>query len=341
MDLTMVFNRLLSLYKKNKDSNKTPLEDFNTEILVGILQRDSKLLDSFVNNILKIDGTGFSIESQVKYTLDNDINCIIDMVVSNEESICFIENKVHSSEGERQLERYSKVLNEINTFQEKNVFLRYCTKFYDPKNTDNIDFLQYRWSNVYKFLEEYESELIDEYLEFLRGEGMASAGDFNYEDLIVMNKINSTIAKMDECLDNVKDTLIKEFGKPYERDYERLKQIVKDEEYTMWTSDIVANEESYISLGFTFSDEINSSTIIPFVHVDLCVYKDNLKYKKIKEELIELEKVFNRNYSDNAKVLLSYEKSLVDFISSENQINSITDWFRDRIIDVKGIVNNI
>lgn len=61
-----------------------------------------------------------------------------------------------------------------------------------------------------------------------------------------MNKINSTIEKMDECLDNVKDTLIKEFGKPYERDYERLKQIVKDEEYTMWTSDIVANEESYI-----------------------------------------------------------------------------------------------
>ena len=106
MDLTMVFNRLLSLYKKNKDSNKTPLEDFNTEILVGILQRDSKLLDSFVNNILKIDGTGFSIESQVKYTLDNDINCIIDMVVSNEENICFIENKVNSSEGERQLERY-------------------------------------------------------------------------------------------------------------------------------------------------------------------------------------------------------------------------------------------
>ena len=242
----MIYNRLLELYKKNRASEKTPLEDFITEILVGVLENDNELLDSFVNNILEIEGTGFSIESQVKYNLDNDINCIIDIVVRNDENICFIENKVHSSEGERQLERYTKVLNELNNIQGKNVFLRYCTKFYDLKNIEDIDFLQYRWSNVYKFLEEYESEMIDEYLKFLRGEGMASAGDFNYEDLIVMKKINSTIAKMDECLDNVKDTLIKEFGKPYERDYERLKQIVKDEEYTMWTNGIIEGCKSYV-----------------------------------------------------------------------------------------------
>lgn len=337
----MIYNRLLELYKKNRASEKTPLEDFITEILVGVLENDNELLDSFVNNILEIEGTGFSIESQVKYNLDNDINCIIDIVVRNDENICFIENKVHSSEGERQLERYSKVLNEIHSFQGKNMFLRYCTKFYDPKNIDNIDFLQYRWSNVYRFLEEYKSELIYEYLEFLRGEGMAGSGDFNYEDLIVMKKINSTIAKMDECLDNVKDTLIKEFGKPYERDYERLKQIVKDEEYTMWTNGIIEGCKSYVSLGFTFLDEVNSSTMIPFLHVDLCVYLNNPKYNRVKEQMIELEKSFNQNYSDDNKILLSYEKPLVDFISLENQMDSITGWFRDRIIDVKGIVNNI
>ena len=125
----MIYNRLLELYKKNRASEKTPLEDFITEILVGVLENDNELLDSFVNNILEIEGTGFSIESQVKYNLDNDINCIIDIVVRNDENICFIENKVHSSEGERQLERYSKVLNEIHSFQGKNMFLRYCTKF--------------------------------------------------------------------------------------------------------------------------------------------------------------------------------------------------------------------
>lgn len=103
MGLIMVFNRLLSLYKKNEDSNKTPLEDSTTEILVGILEKDSDLLDNFVNNILKIDGTGFSIESQVKYNLEDDINCIIDIVLSNEESICFIENKSIHQKGKGSL----------------------------------------------------------------------------------------------------------------------------------------------------------------------------------------------------------------------------------------------
>lgn len=211
----MIYSRLLSLYKKNRDSQKTPLEDFTTELLVGVLEEDSEMLDDFVNNILKIQGEGFSIESQVRYNLDSDTNCIIDIVVKNKETICFVENKVHSGEGDRQLERYTKVLKEIEQNEGKNIILRYCTKYYDPKEIQDINFQQYRWSNVYSFLEVYsEDRLVEEYLEFLRSEGMASAGDFNYEDLIVMNRVNSTIAKMDECLDNVRETLIKEFGRP-------------------------------------------------------------------------------------------------------------------------------
>lgn len=337
----MIYNRLLTLYKKRRNTNKTPLEDFTTEILVGILEGNAELLDKFVNNVLKVDGDGFSIESQVKYTFENDINCIIDMVVSNEENICFIENKIHSGEGKRQLERYTKVLSEIHSIQAKNIFLRYCTKNYEPKEITNVNFLQYRWSDIYNFLEEYQGEMVDEYLEFLRGEGMASAGDFNYEDLIVMKNITSTITKMDECLDNTKDILIKEFGKPYERDYERLKEIVKNEEYTMWSNDIVAGEKSYISLGFTISDGGDSSIITPFLHVDFCIYKENTKYEKVKEYLEELEKEFTENYSDNDKVLLSYEKPLVDFLSLENQVDNITKWFGERIFDVKKIVENI
>lgn len=337
----MIYNRLLTLYKKCRNTDKTPLEDFTTEILVGILDGNAELLDKFVNNVLKVDGYGFSIESQVKYTLENDINCIIDMVVSNEENICFIENKIHSGEGKRQLERYTKVLNEIHSIQTKNIFLRYCTKNYDPKEITNVNFLQYRWSDIYNFLEEYQGEMVDEYLEFLRGEGMASAGAFNYEDLIVMKNLTSTITKMDECLDNTKDILMKEFGKPYERDYERLKEIIKNEEYTMWSNDIVAGEKSYISLGFTISDGGDSSMITPFLHVDFCIYKENTKYEKVKEHLEELEKEFTENYSDNDKVLLSYEKPLVDFLSLENQVDNITKWFGERIFDVKKIVENI
>lgn len=43
----------------------------------------------------------------------------------------------------------------------------------------------------------------------------------------------------------------------------------------------------------------------------------------------------------NDKVLLSYEKPLVDFLSLENQVDNITKWFGERIFDVKKIVENI
>lgn len=34
------FIRLLKLYKKNTETGKTPLEDYTTEILVGLLEED-------------------------------------------------------------------------------------------------------------------------------------------------------------------------------------------------------------------------------------------------------------------------------------------------------------
>lgn len=55
--LMNIFERLLRLYKVNKESGKTPLEDFVTEVLAGILQIDQPLLDSFVNEVLLIEGT--------------------------------------------------------------------------------------------------------------------------------------------------------------------------------------------------------------------------------------------------------------------------------------------
>lgn len=147
-----IYNRLLSLYKKNGSLNKTPLEDYTTELLVGLLEDNQAMLDDFANSVLKIEGEGFNIESQNKYILPGDINCIIDMVVTNKDSICFIENKVNASEGERQLERYAAVLRNIKSKENKEIYLRHCTKYYDKKEIKNFQFKQYRWSDVYKFL---------------------------------------------------------------------------------------------------------------------------------------------------------------------------------------------
>lgn len=292
------------------------------------METDNEWLDEFVNNVLLIEGKGFSIRSQVKYYLEEDKNCIIDIVINNENTICFIENKVDSSEGERQLERYSKVLNNIKQSESKKVYLRYCTKYYDKKEICNVDFLQYRWRDTYRFFEKYKNKKnIEEYLEFLRSESMDSAGDFNFQDLIVMSEVNATISKMDECIEMVKPKLTETFGKPYEYDFERVKQVCKNNQYVMWSKNIAGdNGYSEITVGFKFWDNK-----VPVMIVFISIENDNSEFEKIKKMYTkELENIFDYyNYDDN--IYYSFEKPVSDIISSENQNEEICKWFAEKI----------
>lgn len=338
-----VYERLLSLYSKSGEGNKTPLEDFTTELFVGTIENDKELLDKYVNDVLKVDGVGFSIESQCRYYLEDDINCIVDIVIENDENICFVENKVNSCEGERQLERYTKVLNNISKQERKQIHLRYCTKYYDPKeNNFNIDFIQFRWCDIYKYLEQFsdDNKLIDEFLVFLRGEDMASAGTFNYEDLMTMNKINSTIAKMNESLDNVKQKLTESFGETYERDYARLKRIVDNNQYYMWSPNVIGeNGEALVVVGFNFDNEQTNN--IPMLMVSLYIDKANSKFKEVKE-LDEKEKAdFCKLHDYGWAIEYAFEKPLSDFISSEKQTEEICEWFEDKINKVKDFISSI
>lgn len=124
------------------------------------MENDQEVLNLFVNEVIKVEGSNFNINSQKKYNLPEDINCIIDIVIENDEVVCFVENKIDSGEGTRQLERYSEVLKGIKDTEGKKVFLRYCTKYYDKKDVSFIDFSQYRWSDVYSFFEKYKENLV-------------------------------------------------------------------------------------------------------------------------------------------------------------------------------------
>lgn len=314
------------MYRKNINKNKTPLEDFTTEILVGTLENNQEILNHFVNEVLKIEGSSFKINSQKKYNLPGDINCIIDMVIENSEIVCFVENKIDSGEGDRQLERYLEVLKDINLTEDKKVFLRYCTKYYDQKDI-YLNFLQFRWSDIYSFFEQYSENVVAaNLLEYLRSEGMASAGNFDFNDLLVMTKINSTIAKMDECLDLVKPSLCEYFGKPYQYDYERLKQICKNEMYAMWCTNVLGEGYSEVLVGFKFTNDSNNAA--PNLVVQLYLNKDNSKSVHIGE--INQIGVFEY-FLDDEGFVFWFEKPLSDFISSQNQIEEICDWFKDKI----------
>lgn len=328
-----VYSRLLKLYNKNKDSGKIPLEDYVTEILVGLLKSDSRILEDFAKDILNIEGEGFKIESQRKFFLEDDVDCIIDVVLENDSTLCFLENKVNSVEGNRQLERYTKVLKNTN----KNIYLRYCTKYYDKKDIKDIDFKQFRWINVYKFFEKYkENILVTEFLDFLRGENMNSAGDFNFEDMIVLSNINSTFSKINECFDCIKNILPNDFK--LSKRTSTIKQFNNSDGYWLWEEYIFGKGYSEYYIGFAIS-EIDDK-VIPVLNAGIKCEKGNDKFDKFKIAIERDNISFDFKDVDEYEAMAWFEEPISNFISSKNQLEEIEKWFRlkiEQLIQFKSI----
>lgn len=329
-DELSIFDRLIKLYKRNRDSGKTPLEDYTTEVLVGILEERSFILDLFVNQILRIEGEGFRIESQKKYCLEDDTDCIVDIVIENGKTVCFLENKVNASEGERQLERYTQVLNNLKKSSKKNTYLRYCTKYYDKKEIREIDFYQFRWKDVYKFLNDLEKDsIIDEYIEFLRGEGMATEGEFNFQDLIVLSQMNSTFSKINECLDDIKDCFEINFGKS--------RQTKKDNGIWRYKLNLFCDGNKYdeIYAGVRLIEE--NGVVVPYLNCGFN-FSTNSEYRSsIEKSIMELIK-FDFYEFENDFVGGYFKKPLSDILSSQNQFEEIEKWYIDQFKIIKNFI---
>lgn len=323
-EIISTYNRLLKLYKKKKDSRKTPLEDYTTEILVGLLENNPIILKKFINNIMEIPGENFEIQSQRKFYLKDDIDCIVDIVIENEDMICFLENKVNSTEGDRQLERYRKVLNDINIKKNKSVYLRYCTKYYDKKDIVAIDFKQIRWMDIYRFLKmQDDDELIKEYLDFLRSEGMFTAGDFNFQDLIVLSNISYTVSKINECLDSVKESFERDFGKSKK---------TQNNKFWLYKDKIFGEEYSEIYIGFNVAED--NEKISPYLVCGIYCTNSNSECDRFAKH-IENNKKFKYIDISNSRVDAYFDEPLSNFLSSNNQFEDIEKWFFDRLQIIK------
>jgi hypothetical protein len=334
-----IFERLLQLYKIQNNSGKTPLEDFVTELLAGVLQMDQQLLDRFVNEVLLIDGVEFKVDSQVFFSLPSDQNCIIDLVFENDSTICFLENKVASGEGQRQLERYVAVLDRLNREQGKMTYLRYCTKSNDPKSVTACSFYQFRWQRVYEFLDKQEqTDIIREFLELLRGEKMAGIKDFSIEDIVIMKGIQDVIAKMDEVLDLARPTFIKHFGQSYQRDYERLKQIPPYNRYSLWTN-TYNSEDIEIMIGFEMESVKND--VAPVLFVQVYRKKNNGFATKMQKHSEGNSNKFDYYQIENDEVFAWYETSLLHFLTSDKQKERMVEWFSEKMANTKSILNSL
>ncbi|AIF45545.1 PD-(D/E)XK nuclease family protein [Virgibacillus sp. SK37] len=328
-----VFINLLKLHGKQGFGVRTPLEDFTTEIFAYILSQDNAMIDLFMNHVLKVPGEKFRVRTQGRYIVEEE--CVIDMVFENNETICFLENKVHASEGERQLERYLTVL---HSFLDRKVYLRYCTKYYDPKDITELDFKQIRWRDVYTFLQKNSKEdsLIKAFLEFMEVKGMAGEGVFNYQDILVMNQLNTTLAKMDDLLEDMLPMFTTYFGEPKaEQSGKRLKGI-HNYTYEVWKGDVLAGRkdpaDSRISIGFEFCREADMATdmVYPVIYLAIECTNGLDNFDLIKQRL-EMDEFFDLTDSDETWVSGWFEKPLSDFLPLEHQFGEIEKWFREKM----------
>ena len=309
-----VFDSLLRLYRTNM--SKTPLEDFTTEILVYILNTNQILKYSFISDFLQIKGSNFTITSQETYLFGQEEGryCKIDIVIKNENSICFLENKVHSKEGSGQLEMYSKLLDSLNTYEY--TYLKYCTKFYDNKIITGHNFQQYRWFDVANFLRKWQyEEMINEFLNFLESNNMGNSTQFTIQDVLAMENLNPLLIKMDSYLDKIKP----QFSRIFDgfKNLNNMNQIKTHSRYVFYKDNVIGDNYSELGVGFEWKT-------VPRLLVWIWLDDKNSNLKQFRNMSVNTSDFYHdgRNYLESSK-------QLSDFLSSENMELSIEEWFND------------
>lgn len=189
-----MFIDLFSLFQRH--SHNTPLEDFTTEALASVLRAHEDVKLSICKKLLNLEGDTFSLTTQAYYPASNSIDnrSYIDLEIKSEKSICFIENKVDSSENEGQLDKYARVL---NRFTHLSKHLIYCTKNLEPKKEivknyrDTHNYTNIQWQAFYTHLSNFtEYPIVNEFLNFLESKNMSRKMTLTATDILALQNLN-------------------------------------------------------------------------------------------------------------------------------------------------------
>lgn len=326
-----MFNELLSLYKKNSD--KTPLEDFTTEVFVGILNEEEDIKQKFITDILKLDEDTYQIKTQEKFILEGQQNSIPDYVLYGKNNICFVENKVNSPEGYKQLNRYSKVL---DSFSKKNfnTKLIYCTKYADPKERTDHDFLHIRWYQIAQFLKDYQDRsIVKAFIQFLKIQKMAQELTITAQDFIVFENIQKTMSLVSECLDGVKNPFEEKFNIKVSNK-ENISQLREHNNFTYKRHSILGKGGyAEIEYGFSFGEPE------PSIFAQIWVSSDNSQYKQF-VEIIDKQPGSLKSGKGQLGHNLMASTNLSQFLYKDSAINEVSQWFKNAFDDLEKFIKN-
>jgi hypothetical protein len=336
-----LLQRLHKFYRSEAriENRKMPLENFTTECLVGILESHQGLLHDFAKKFLKIeevsDDENIIIQSQ-KYYVDNSGRRYIDIVIEGNNWICFIENKVESQErraiseaDKDQIPAYMEILDQ----EEKkglHCYMRYCTKWSDPKVESKHHFYQFLWNDIARFLNSTSyknSYLIQDFTTFLTSQNMAHNMDFQAIDIVSLEHLQDNLKRMDQYLEKRIRPLLNPDG--WKSDF--YKQANAHNRHILWQSGKYMDSGYWdICIGFVF-DAVPGVSVTFYINRNTANYVDLLSrlkspispYAEKKPDLYEIE----------SGAYFQYRKPIGAFSVANEMEGEITEWFRKHIKD--------
>lgn len=324
-----MLNQLLKLYKKH--SQKTPLEDFTTEAFVGLLCLEENIKSKFITDFLHLPEGNYTLKTQVHYALKDDTDCIVDFVLESENTICFIENKVDSKEGKRQLERYGKVLS-IYRDDDYETKLVYCTKYFDKKSYQNHNFLPIRWFEIAKYLKQFNNcTLAIEFNNFLKINNMAQELTFSAQDFLTFENIQNIINSTINYLDRVKPIFISTFKTESKiSDGITTNQIVKHNRLIYYYKDVIGNGGwSELKYGFILNQ--------PMIYVGIWVDKSNDNYTALSKLMENTTQEFTIVKIDKG-ISIELRLDISTMLNDKHSDTKITDWFKESFIQFDNFI---
>ncbi|RAV02715.1 hypothetical protein DQG13_09440 [Paenibacillus sp. YN15] len=203
------------LYHLLCNSDRNQQEDYLTEIFAEVLSKEG-LLHDFMNTYSEIKLSQLSIREittqktyakQEDHHTDSRPDMMIRFSDNGNPHVLFIENKLGTGEGNIQLKRYADHLRsyELDGCQ---THLIYITKLHDPKQKKDIissgantSFHQIRWFQIYNWLKDHRSELVNLFLEYMEEIQLNDSRRFVPQDIYAIQHMERLVRMMDACLE--------------------------------------------------------------------------------------------------------------------------------------------
>jgi len=307
-----MFYELYKLSPKDGGGNRAT-EDFTTEIFVGLLKAEPQFAQSFYE-MIGVPLDIYNIYTQKRFLSESGVLCIVDLVLESSENICFIENKVESSESNDQLQRYSEILNQI----EKSTFLRYCTKYYEEKYVAGHDFQQFTWHKLSSVLKKYpENYYLASFYKYLRIHHMADSYEITLEKLVAAKFMQDTLKTFEYYL---------KMSKPdFESFFLTPGKSISKQEIASGNSNRIGwkilgfDQNTLLPNELAFSIDLENQVLN--VHL---YYHKNWSYESLFKEAEKDGFIFSKPAYG---IGLHLNKELATFINQEDPSNDIRQWF--------------